>query len=408
MAKMEVNRVERHIICPTHPYYHMLDEYCFQSKNLYNFANYQVRQTFFQNGTYLSYNKLDKLLKTEGMDADYRAMPLAQCAQQTLRMLHQNWKSFFKAMKDWSKNKEKYTGRPKPPKYLKKDGRYVLVLTNQSCKIKDDDIVFPECFQGFRLKTAIKGKLQQVRFIPKHRHIVIEVVYKISIPKQKQDHGKYLSIDLGLDNFATIVNNVDAQPVAINGKGLKSVNQYYNKQISHYRKVAKQMNRLDWTKRMSRWTEKRNHIVENFMHQASRFVIKYALSLDCYTIVVGMNKDWKREVNLGKRTNQSFVHIPYQTFIHQLRYKAEQHGIRVIVTEESYTSKCSFLDMEEIKKQKQYKGKRIKRGLFQSANGTLINADVNGAYNIMRKVFPKAFANGIEGVGLHPIRVHVA
>ncbi|MBB6176049.1 putative transposase [Anoxybacillus tengchongensis] len=405
---MEAGRVERHIIYPTHPYYHMFDEYCFRAKNLYNFANYQVRQTFFQHGAYLSYNKLDKLLKTKGMDADYRAMPLAQCAQQTLRMLHQNWKSFFQAMKDWAKSKEKYTGRPKPPKYLRKDGRYVLVLTNQSCKIEDGFVTFPPCFQGFRLKTNMKGKLQQVRFIPKHHHIVIEVVYKISVPAQKRDNGRYVSIDLGLDNFATIVNNVGKQPIAINGKGLKSVNQYCNKQMSHYRKVAKQMNGLDWTKRMSRITEKRNRIVENFMHQASRFVIKYALSLGCNTIVVGMNKDWKREVSLGKQTNQSFVHIPYQMFLRQLQYKGEQHGIRVIVTEESYTSKCSFLDMEEIKKQKQYKGKRIKRGLFQSEKGTLIHADVNGAYNIMRKVFPKAFANGIEGVGLHPIRVHVA
>jgi len=254
----------------------------------------------------------------------------------------------------------------------------------------------------------MKGKLQQVRFIPKHRYIVIEVVYKISVPAQKQDNGRYVSIDLGLDNFATIVNNVGKQPIAINGKGLKSVNQYYNKQMSHYRKVAKQMNGLDWTKRMSRITEKRNRMVENFMHQASAFVIKYALSLGCNTIIIGMNKGWKREVNLGKRTNQAFVHIPYEMFLHQLQYKGEQHGIRVIVSEESYTSKCSFLDMEEIKKQNPYKGKRIKRGLFQSEKGTLIHADVNGAYNIMRKVFPKAFANGIEGVGLHPIRVHVA
>ncbi|WP_163152676.1 transposase, partial [Anoxybacillus sp. MB8] len=179
--------------------------------------------------TYLSYNKLDKLLKTEGMDADYRAMPMAQSAQQTLRMLHQNWQSFFKSIKDWTKNKDKYTGRPKPPKYLKKDGRYVLVLTNQSCKVVDEHITFPACFQGFRLKTNMNGKLQQVRFIPKHRHIIVEVVYKIPIPPQKQDHNRYISIDLGLDNFATIVNNVGKQPIVINGKGLKSANQYYNK-----------------------------------------------------------------------------------------------------------------------------------------------------------------------------------
>ncbi len=173
---------------------------------------------------------------------------------------------------------------------------------------------------------------------PYHRRSRLQNPYSTA----KQDYNRYISIDLGLDNFATIVNNVGKQPIVINGKGLKSVNQYYNKQMSHYRKVAKQMNGLDWTKRMSKMTEKRNRIVENFMHQASAFVMKHALSLDCDTIVVGMNKDWKREVHLGKRTNQAFVHIPYQTFLHQLQYKAKQHGIRVIVTEESYTSKCSF------------------------------------------------------------------
>lgn len=401
-------RVEKHLIKYNHPYYKLLDEFCFKAKNLYNFANYQIRQSFCkEDGKYIPYNQLDKLLKQEGMNYDYRQMPTAQSAQQLLKLLDQNWKSFFKSIKDWNKNKEKYTGRPKPPRYLKKNGRQILILTKQECKLKEDEIYFPKSFNGFKLKTKIKGKLQQVRFLPRNKHLIVEVVYQIDTPQQKEDNGRYLGIDLGLDNFATIVNNVGHIPIVINGKGLKSINQYYNKKLSYYRELAKRMNGLDWTNRMNKLTIKRNNIVSNFIHQASSWVIKHALALNCNTIVVGMNKDWKRESKMSKRVNQSFVQIPHQHFINQLIYKSENKGIRVVVTEENYTSKCSFLDMEKIKKQKEYKGKRIKRGLFQSSDGTLINADVNGAYNILRKAFPNAFADGIEGVALHPIRVNV-
>ncbi|MBP3041281.1 IS200/IS605 family accessory protein TnpB-related protein, partial [Bacillaceae bacterium Marseille-Q3522] len=135
--------------------------------------------------------------------------------------------------------------------------------------------------------------------------------------------------------------------------------------------------------------------------------IKHALLLECNTIVVGNNKDWKRESKMSKKVNQSFVGIPHQLYIEQLKYKAENVGLNVIITEESYTSKCSFLDNEEIKKHISYKGKRFKRGMFRTNDGILINADVNGAYNIMRKVFPDACADGIEDVGLHPVRVNV-
>lgn len=404
---MLVNRVERHIIKSSHNYYKLLDKYCFYAKCLYNFANYQIRQTFFKEGKYLSYTKLDKLLKQSGYDYDYRNMPTAQSAQQVLKMLDNNWKSFFKANKDWKKNPNKYIRKPKPPKYLKKNGRFTMVLTNQACKIKDGVVKFPKSFKGFALKTKVTDKLRQVRIIPKNRHIVIEVVYQKDIPEQREDNRRYISIDLGLDNFATIVNNIGINPIVINGKGLKSINQYYNKQLSRYRKVSKQINGLDWTKRMDRITYKRNAMIENFMHQASKFVIEKAIALNCNTIVVGFNKDWKRDIELGKRNNQNFVGIPYSNFIDKLKYKAEHCGIRVILTEESYTSKCSFLDNETIEKHEQYKGKRIKRGLYRSLTGVLINADVNAAYNILRKVFPKAFAEGIAGCGLHPVRVNV-
>jgi putative transposase len=385
----------------------MLEKYMHFSKNLYNFANYQIRQHFFKTGEYLPYNELCKLLRQPGKDKDYKSMPTAQSAQQTLKLLDQNWKSFFEAMKAWRENPEKFTGRPKPPKYLDKDGTYVIILTNQNCSLIRNTIHFSKSFNKFRIKTKVFRDFNQIRFVPGNRQIIVEVIYEVETPSKKPDNGRYLGIDLGLDNFATIVNNVGEKPIVINGKGLKSINQYYNKLISHYQKVAKQMNSKDKTNRIYKITNKRNNIIENFMLKASKFTVQKALKLNCNTIIIGYNKNWKQDINLGKVNNQKFVQIQYRSFINKLKYKAENYGIRVIEVEESYTSKCSFLDLEEICEHEQYKGKRIERGLFKASDGTLINADVNAAYNILRKVFPNAFAEGIEGVGLHPVRVNV-
>ena len=404
---MKANRVEKHIIYPKNPYYNILDEFCFKSKNLYNFANYQIRQKFCREGKYISYNEMDKLLKQEEMDFDYRNMPTAQSAQQVLKLLDKNWKSFFKAIKDWSKHKEKYTGRPKLPSYLPKNGRYILLLTSQNCKLKDGQIHFPKAFNGFILNTKV-DKIKQIRILPRHNHIVIEVVYQVEVLEPKQDNGRYISIDIGLDNFATIGNNIGVKPIILNGKGLKSINQYYNKKISHYREIAKRMNNLDYTNRMNKLTTKRNNKISDFIHKASKYVVDYALSLNVNTIVIGNNKDWKRESKMSKKVNQSFIGIPHQEFIQKIIYKAQNVGIKVILVEESYTSGTSFLDKELPIKENYNKSRRIYRGLFRSNAGILINADLNGAYQIMKKVFPKVFAEGIEGVGLHPIRVNIA
>ncbi|KYD34735.1 hypothetical protein B4114_3031 [Geobacillus stearothermophilus] len=397
-----VTRVEQHQINSYHYLYHYCNDLCFKSKNLYNYANYIVRQEFINNNEWIRYNSLDKMLKHEQV---YKELP-AQTSQQILRLLDKNWKSFFKAIKDWIKNKEKYLGKPKLPKYKKKNGRNVVIFTNQQCKIKDGYIKFPKT--DLKLKTKVIEGLQQVRIVPKGSIYVIEVVYKKEIPNMIRESNRVVGIDLGLDNFVTMVNNIGETPIVINGKGIKSINQYYNKQKAYFQSILKKQNGLDWSKRLEKLTLKRNNKIKDFMHKASRHVVDWCVKHNIDTIVIGKNDNWKQEVDLGKRLNQAFVQIPYDMFIHQLRYKAEEQGVRVIVTEESYTSKCSFLDMEEIKKQKQYKGKRIKRGLFQSEKGILINADVNGAYNIIRKVFPKAFADGIEGVGLHPVKLNVA
>ena len=401
-----MNKVEKHIIKSNNKYYNLLDEFCFKSKNLYNYANYIVRQEFINNGKWIRYNDLDKILKKEDNNYDYKNMPISSSSQQCLKLLDKNWKSFFKAIKDYNKNPSKYLGRPKLPKYKYKNGRNILILTNQNCKINKGIIKFPKSFKGFYLKSKVNN-LQQVRIIPKDRFIVIEVVYKTNDVEQLQNNNRYIGVDLGLDNFATITNNCGLVPLIINGKGLKSINQYYNKKISRYRAIAKRINKLDYTNKMRKLVFKRNNKVEDYIHKASRFLVNYCKNNKINIIIIGNNKNWKQNSKMNKKVNQNFINIPYYNFIQKVQYKAEEFGIKVIVAEERYTSGTSFLDNELPIKENYNKSRRKYRGLFISNNGIKINADVNGSYQIIKKVFPKAFVEGIEGVGLHPFKVNL-
>ena len=410
---MIVQRVEKHIIKKNHPYYSMFCEFTHQSKNLYNHANYLVRKELTENNKWLRYQDLDKLLKKDTNYPDYKNMPTAQSAQQTLRLLEANWKSFFSSIKDWSKNKTKYSGRPKLPKYKRKDGHFVLTLTNQEIRQRDGLLKFPKTFHDFTIQPRCVNltnfeKLNQVRIIPYNQIFCIEIVYKVSINDTLlQDNGRYMSIDLGLDNLATIVTNTGSHPVLVNGNGLKSINQYYNKQKAHYQSIAKQMNDRYYTNRLYQLTRKRNFKIEDALHKISKFIVDTAVSNQITTIVIGNNKNWKQSISLGRKTNQNFVNIPHQKLIEKLMYKARTQGINVILTEESYTSGTSFLDNELPKKDFYDKTRRKYRGLFVSNNGTLINADINAAYQIMKKVFPNEFSDGIEGAVLYPVRVNI-
>lgn len=408
-----IQQVEKHIIKRSHPYYSMFCEYTHLAKNLYNHANFLVRTEFAKTGKWLRYQELDKILRRDVDYPDYKNMMAAQSAQQTLQLLDRNWKSFFKSIKDWSKNKDKYSGKPKLPKYKPKDGKMVFILTNQQVKLRNDLIYFPKSFQSFTVKPRCVRldnfkKINQVRIVPNNQIFCLEIVYSISIDDALlPDNGHYMSIDLGLDNLATIVTNTGLNPIIVNGKGLKSNNQYYNKKKAHYQKVVKQMNDKFYTNRLYRLTQNRNFKIEDSLHKISKFIVTSALSNNIHTIVIGNNKDWKRDVSLGKRLNQSFVNIPHRKLIEKIIYKARNVGINVILTEESYTSGTSFIDGEFPKKEFYNKKRRKHRGLFVSNQGVQINADVNAAYQIMKKVFPNVFADGIEGVVLHPVRVDI-
>ena len=408
-----IQQVEKHIIKKSHPIYSMFCEYTHLAKNLYNHANFLVRNEFVTTSKWLRYQDLNKILRQDVDYPDYANMMAAQSAQQTLRLLDNNWKSFFNSIKDWSKNKGKYAGKPKLPKYKPKDGKMVFILTNQQVRLKGNLLHFPKSFQGFTVKPRCVQldnfkKINQVRIVPNNQVFCVEIVYSISVNDALlQDNGRYMSIDLGLDNLATVVTNTGLNPVIVNGKGLKSNNQYYNKKKSHYQKVAKQMNNKYYTNQLYRLTRKRNSKIDDSLHKVSKFIVTSAISNDIHTIVIGNNKDWKRDVSLGKRVNQSFVTIPHQKLIEKIVYKARNVGINVVLTEESYTSGTSFLDNEAPKKEFYDRRRRMHRGLFVSNQGISINADVNGAYQIMKKVFPNVFADGIEDVVLHPVRVDI-
>ena len=243
---------------------------------------------------------------------------------------------------------------------------------------------------------------KQARFIPHGDEINLELVYEIPEVEEKVDNGKYAAIDIGVDNLAALAWNTGKRAVLLKGTPLKSVNQYYNKQIAKRRRICELMNGRHSSKRIARLTAKRNRKVEDYLHKASRKVIDLCAEQDVSVLVVGKNKGWKQEAKLGRRVNQSFVQLPFARFIQMLQYKAEAIGMKVVLTEESYTSGTSFLDGEVPTKDHYDKSRRIHRGLFQANDGRKINADVNGAYQIMRKVFPNVNADGIEGVALRP------
>lgn len=400
-------RVEKHLIRSSSPYFAMLFEFCHLAKNLYNHANYIVRDKFIHEHEIIGYAKLDKILKADEEYPDYRAMPLAQSAQQVLRLLDKNWKGYFVAAKDYKENPDKYFGRPKLPKYKKKDGLFVLTLTNQNCRIREGVIQFPQKFNGFTVKPKFIEKpfksFQQVRFVPTGTDIMLEIVYEVDDLKPKSDNGKYAGVDIGINNLLTVATNTEQVPFIITGRIPKSINQFYNKKVAHLRSICQIENGQYSSNRIRQFTAKRNRKIEDYMHKASRRLIDECLCRGIQTIVIGKNNGWKQRSNLSKKVNQHFVQIPFAKLIEMIKYKAEDEGIKVLLTEESYTSGTSFLDNELPIKENYDKKRRIYRGLFRASNGKIINADVNGAFQIIKKVFPNVRTDGIEGVVLRPL-----
>jgi putative transposase len=437
--------IEKHIIDNNNPFFKEIDNLCFLGKNLYNRANFIVRQTFIEtsklkeegkcdHAIYFGYYDLKKILKS---DENYKSLP-AKVSSLVLMKLDKNWKSFFKSIKDWKKNPHKYTGKPSLPNYKNKlNGRVMLeyelgaiskpyLKKHKQVKLSKTNLIIP-----FINNT---NKLNQVRIVP-----INKIEYKIEIVYEKQENyevdfpdNSYVGVDLGVNNLITITSNKKGvRPVLINGRPIKSINQFYNKtksklmsELPNKSKVELDEYKLNYgkegskqvkhSKKINQLTNKRNGKIEKYFHQTSNYLIDFCLNNEIKTICVGKNKFWKQGVNNGKKNNQSFVSIPFSKLIDQILYKAKLNGLIVILTEESYTSKASFMNMDEIpiyggendENLYNFSGYRQHRGLYKiKGEKTTINADVNGSFNIIRKVVPNAFVDGIEGIPVCPIKV---
>lgn len=397
--------VDRHVIRNTSPFWAEIDDLAFRSKNLFNFANYQIRQRFIFQREYLNYNYIAAAVKDS---PDYKALP-AKVSQQILMRLDESWRSFFAAIKEWSIHPEKCLGRPKLPKYKDKEkGRNGLTYTIQAISQKWLKQGWINLSMTNVFIKVLHDNVRQVRIVPKCDHYVIEVVYEKEAKDLGLNPGNIASLDLGVNNLAALTSNKPGfQPVLINGRPLKSTNQYFNKVKARLQSLLPGNRKT--SHKIRKLTSKRNYRVDHYLHNASRWIIDYLIQNDIGTLVIGKNDLWKNGINIGKQNNQQFVQIPHGRFVQQLTYKAQLVGIQVIAQEESYTSKASFMDRDAIpvyqkgsEAKHRFSGRRIARGLYRTAKGLLINADVNGSYNILRKAFP---VNGIEAVVVQPVRV---
>ncbi|MEM7725665.1 MAG: transposase [Cyanobacteria bacterium P01_A01_bin.45] len=393
--------VEKHVIDRNHSDFKEIDNLCFLAKNLYNAANYLVRQSFIFDGKYLNYHAIQKLISSS---ADYKALP-AKVSQQILMRLHEAWKGFFSSVAIYKEHPSKFDAPVRIPKYLHKtDGRFPCIYTNQAVSKKHLKYQKINPSKTSILINTGVDNIHQVRLVPKSSYYVFEVVYSKPVVNTNNNSDSIAGIDIGLNNLAAVTSNRKGfQPILVNGKPLKKINAFYHKKRSYLQ--SKLSPKQKTSVKIKDILRKRNFKIDDYLHSSSRLVINYLAANQIGTLVIGHNEKWKQSINLGKRNNQNFVSIPFSRFIAMLRYKAELIGIKVIVTEESYTSKCSFIDSEPLSKQSTYKGKRIKRGLFRSKEGILINADCNGSGNIIRKVVPNAFAEGIQGVVVPPLRI---
>ena len=365
------------------------------AKNLTNEAIYNIRQYYFNKKKYLSYNENYKMLKNS---ENYKKLN-SNMAQQILKEVDGSFKSFFGLLK-LAKNGQYDNKKIKLPKYLAKDGFTTLVIG--FVRLKDDILIVPysNSFRkthkeiAIKLPPVLKGKkIKEIRIIPKQhsRYFEIQYTYEVEEVQRELNKENALGIDLGIDNLCTCVTNNGASFI-IDGRKLKSINQYYNKTNAKLQSIKDKQKIEHITLRQKRIARKRNNRINDYLSKAARIIINYCLNNDIGKLVLGYNEDFQRNSNIGSINNQNFVNIPYGKLRDKLIYLCKLYGIEFKLQEESYTSKASFFDGDEIpiydKENLQeyiFSGKRIKRGLYQTSTGKLINADCNGALNILRK-----------------------
>jgi len=408
--KLKLNEDEKFII----------DKLSYHSARLYNSCVYNIRQYYFNNNSYLNYVDQYHLIKD---DVNYKLL-ITDSAQQTHRLVDRNFKSFFSLLK--LKQKGKYSNPVNVPSYLDKDSGWSVLVAGRSSRVKNGKIYmglskqFREEYNVlkrdiiFNLPKNIKtNKLQQLQIKPiyggKEYELIITYVAEDNV--KKLNHNNILSIDCGLDNLLTSYNTKNKSSFIIDGKPLKSVNHHYNKEKARLQSEYEKNKLKDKnTKKFIKLSEYRKNYINNYFNQSVNKIVKYCINNDIGTIVIGDFKGMKNEINIGKVNNQNFVSVPFGILKRKLETKCDYYGINYVLQEESYTSKCSSLDLEKIEKHEEYLGKRIKRGLFRTKKGKLINADVNGACNILRKYKSKSDGDlsltDVSGVINHPVRIN--
>lgn len=383
---------EKHDVSINHPFFKELENICFLSKNIYNSTLFSVRQHFFNTNEYLNFYSVNRLFVSTNQQ-DYRSLP-AKVSKHSQMMVDRNFKSFFALLK--LKNSGKYDKPISIPKYLKKDGLLVTHYEKGALSFKKQGYI-KLSKTNILIKTNLtKEEVSFVRIVPKlsENKMVIEIGYSFEEHEPLVDNNRYCSIDLGLNNLMAISSNV-LEPSIIKGTPIKSINQYYNKKYAKIKKELEKTNHKKSSKRLKTLTKKRNNKINDYLHKSSKKLVNHLVTNQINTLIIGYNDGWKQDINIGKVNNQNFVAIPYEKLVSMIEYKCKKEGIVVKRQEESYTSKCSFLDNEEVKKHKEYLGKRVKRGLFKSSEGREINADINGSYNILKKGIKKEVWNSI-------------
>jgi putative transposase len=399
--------VEQHVIRAVDPRYGAIDRAAFASKNLYNAANYIARQAFIHDGVYLNNAAIYHRIKDHEA---YCALP-RKVSNDVLRQLDKDWTATFRALDAWRQDPSKFASRPRLPGYKHKQaGRNIVVYDAQAISLTGmrQSVIIPSQL-GISIPTK-QSNVKQVRIVPRKGYYVVEVVYKREPVPAPVNPSLCAGIDIGLNNLAALTSNkAGFIPRIVNGRPVKSINQFYNKRKAE---LQRRLRHPGTTAQMERLTAHRTWQIDHYLHTASRRIIDLLVTEGIGTLCIGKNPLWKQEPNLGRRGNQNFVSVPHARFIDMLTYKAELVGIQVKLTEESYTSKASFLDADPLPlygttDTPVFSGRRVKRGLYRAADGRHINADVNGSYNTIRKVLPNAFGKGIAGAAVHPVRLPV-
>lgn len=378
--------------------YSMLAEMCRYSNNLYNVALYNIRQYYFENKKFLTYESNCHVCK----ENENYGLLQAGVSQQTLKVADRSFKSFFNLVRK-AKHGEYRFQDVKMPHYRKKGGMFNLVLSTNAIAIKNGYLqmpvsrafrkIHPDCDIKIPFPERLEGKtIKEVRIIPVQngKCFKIQYVYEMEVAHTSLNTDNVIALDIGVDNLASCITTLGTSFI-MDGRKLKSINQGWNKEKARLQSIAdKQGNKH--TVRLSRITEKRNNCTKDIMRKSARYIINHCLENDIGTVIVGYNPDFKRNVNIGRTNNQIFVNISFGDLRQLLSGLCEQYGICYIEQEESYTSKSSFLDNDVLPEYKaeqpyigKFRGKRIHRGLYKSSDGTVINADLNGAANILRK-----------------------